>query len=140
MRARNTLLMAMLAGLSWGCDTREAFPDPGLLPVVLLDVANENAHDVDVYVLQGGQRLRVARLWAGEDGEVEIGPPLVETGDFVLEAHAIGVDSSYRTSPISIMGRMHIQLRIDREFTGSTFSVTYGADPDSIPSLTGGTL
>ena len=114
MRARNTLLMAMLAGLSWGCDTREAFPDPGLLPVVLLDVANENAHDVDVYVLQGGQRLRVARLWAGEDGEVEIGPPLVETGDFVLEAHAIGVDSGTSAIQLALLG------------FGTNFGVKYG--------------
>jgi hypothetical protein len=139
MGARNALLMAVLAGLSWACDTREAFPDPGLLPAVLLNVANANAHDVDVYALQGGQRLRLARLWAGEDGVVEIGPPLVETGEFMLEVYTIGLDSSYRTPGIAIMGQMHIELRIDRDLTNSTFSVTYGAAPDSIPSPAGET-
>ena len=139
MRARIVWLMVAIASLSWACDTREAIPEPGVLPAVLIDVTNENAHDVDVYLVQGDARLRVARLWSGESGEVEIGPPLVEAGEFMLEAYAIGLDSSYQTSAITTMGQMHIQLRIDHELGSSTFSVNYGADPDSIPASAGET-
>jgi hypothetical protein len=117
-----------------GCDSREPYPDSGSLPIVQVDVTNENLHDVDIYAVENGTRLRVARLWGGESGTIDIGPPLVEKGEFILEAYAIGMDATYRTTPITIMGQVHIQLRVGSELGASTFSVNYGSEPDSISS------
>lgn len=122
-----------------GCDFSELHPEPGYAPAVMLQVVNDNAHDIDLYLLHNGERLRIARLWAGETGDVELGT-LKESCEITLEAYAIGLNATYQTTPITVMGDTYIHLRVGDVLEGSTFSVSYGEEPDSIPSTTGETI
>ena len=131
-------VLRVVAALAWlgpwlACESGEVRPETGAFSSLVVEVSNQNAHDVDIYLVRDNERMRVAYLWAGETGDLEIGPPLLEGGDFMLEAYASGLGATYRTSPITAVGTTHVHLHIDQNFFASTFSVGYGSEPDSLP-------
>ena len=127
MRIALWLALAAVTGSTTACDTREAYPDPGPR-VVRMHVVNANAHDVNLYVIRNDERLRVAYVWSGEDQDVELGSPLIDSGDFMIEAYALGLDAIYRTPPISPLRETFVQVSITADFFASTFSVSYGEE------------
>jgi hypothetical protein len=102
----------VLALLSAACSHagKSGPPEPQVRTTV--NVQNQNFLDMDVFVLQGGQRIRLG-LVAGLSSEVFTIPAhLVRSSPLQFELHPIGGRSNARTETISVRPGDEVRLTI----------------------------
>ncbi|NNF57329.1 MAG: hypothetical protein HKN04_03725 [Rhodothermaceae bacterium] len=74
------LPLFLLLLLSTGCKGSEGAADEGTDPATILEVENRNFNDMNIFVLRGGQRLRLGSVTGGGTREFVLPPYLVNSG------------------------------------------------------------
>jgi hypothetical protein len=125
-----TALLPALALVVLGCEVRA--PYPRLPQEVVLRASNENAADMELYVMRGSTREHVAHVCGGGSVDVALEPRLVDGGEIRILAAPAGSGDSFQTGTITIGNRTYIQLDLGPVLTESTYEVRYGTEPDGL--------
>jgi hypothetical protein len=101
-----------LALLSAGCShaVQSGSPEPQAQTTV--KVENHNFLDMDVFVLQGGQRIRLGTVTGLSSQVFRIPDYVVRSSPVQFELHPIGGRGNPRTETISVQPGDQIQLTI----------------------------
>jgi hypothetical protein len=95
---------------------------PGLQPVSLT-VTNQNWLDVDVFVVRGGNRIRIGEVSGNGSATLSIPSSLVVNGQVQLLADPVGSNDTYTTDMISVAPDEKVQLTVAPRMRMSSFAV-----------------
>jgi hypothetical protein len=107
---RGTLLV--LALLSTACSHAANSGAPEPQPQTTVKVQNHNFLDMNVFVLQGGQRIRLGTVTGLSTQVLTIPAYIARSGTLQFEVHPIGGRSNPRTETISVRPGDEVQLTI----------------------------
>ncbi|HEY3222089.1 MAG TPA: hypothetical protein VGJ80_15260 [Gemmatimonadales bacterium] len=101
-----------VAVLSAGCHHAVNSGPPEPQPQTTVKVQNQNFLDMNVYVLQGGQRIRLGTVTGLSSQVFTIPAYIVRGSPLQFEVHPIGGRTNPRTETISVQPGDHVELTI----------------------------
>jgi hypothetical protein len=112
LKRRASIWLLAFALLSAGCHhgANQASPEPEA--VTRVRVENRNFLDMNVYVLSGGQRVRLGQVPGLSTQVLTIPSYLVRSAPLQFELHAIGGRTNPRTETISVQPGDEVSLMI----------------------------
>lgn len=129
---------AVIAGLSVlvliaGCARRRNVDEarPYVPPRATVTVQNDNWLDMDVFIVHGGNRIRIGRVTTNGTESFEVPSNLVGIGTIAVLADPLGSNRGYLTPEITLAGHTYIDVRVANVIDQSTYSVAVEEPDDS---------
>ena len=107
---REALFALVLLSVGCGQGFRAEPPDPDAKTTVTVN--NQNFLDMHVYVLRGGQRIRLGTVTGLSTQVLTIPPDIVRSSPIRFEVHGIGGRGNPRSETISVQPGDEIRLTI----------------------------
>ncbi|HET7229340.1 MAG TPA: hypothetical protein VFJ16_05025 [Longimicrobium sp.] len=130
-RAARMLAACALAVLAAGCGPKPGTPRAQPVPV---RVTNHNRADVVVYLVRGGNTLRLGTVVTGETRVLPIrNVPIQQLQGVQFDVRRIGVESApFRTRAVSLGPEQMVTLTIEDLLTTSQISVAENPAPEKM--------
>ena len=127
MRLRSAIALCVTAGLLLhGCVRRQSTPDNDgpPPPPVTLEVINNNWSDMVVYVIRGGQRVRVLTVVSTMSENILLPRDLIGPGGEVrVFAHSIGGSARYLSPTVYASPGATVEVNLEIVLNHSTVVV-----------------
>ena len=104
---------------------------PYVPPKVTVTVQNDNWLDIDVFVLAGGNKVRLGHVSSNSQGEWEVPRAALGPGNISILADPIGSNRVFETPIITVVGHTWIDVRVDNIIDHSTYSTGQQETDDS---------
>ena len=119
---RRAATLLALAGAA-ACGPRPG-SRPTAAPPVMVHVVNQNRADINLYVLRGGTRTRMATVVAGDSKVLALrhlpGAPVQQLG---FEVQRIGAQGVYALPRVSVSPGQSVRIRVQELITTSEIAV-----------------
>ncbi len=121
VRSVTAALLVVAAGCA---GPRATMPAPkGAMSQVVLRATSHNWATVNVYVLRGGQSLRVGSVETGQTKTFTVPVTMTPTGDLQVMAHPIGTNLAYLSEVVAVFPGDVVELQVENNLDLSTLVV-----------------
>ena len=92
---------------------------------ITVQVTNEHPQDIDVFVMQGGERLRLGTVTTAETQQFTVPETATHgTGSLRLLVHPVGGGGNYSTGPVTVTPGDQVMLSVAPSLDQTSLSVS----------------